>query len=46
MLCVHGVGLVQALNAMIKESTSDDVPKERRVEYMRYCIFQQQRIYE
>ncbi|KAI8120078.1 Odorant receptor 63a [Lucilia cuprina] len=39
VLCVHGVGLIQVLNAMIENSTSPEVPKERRVEYLRYCIF-------
>lgn len=28
------------------ESTSAEVPKERRVEYLRYCVRQYQRIYE
>ncbi|XP_037809227.1 odorant receptor 63a-like [Lucilia sericata] len=46
VLCVHGVGLIQVLNAMIENSTSPEVPKERRVEYLRYCIFQYQRIYD
>ncbi|XP_005178182.2 odorant receptor 63a [Musca domestica] len=44
VLSVHGVGLVKVLNMLIENSTSADVPKERRVEYLRYCIYQYQRI--
>ncbi|XP_037815402.1 odorant receptor 63a-like [Lucilia sericata] len=46
VLCVHGVGLIQVVNVMIEQSTSSDVPKERRVEYLRYCINQYQNTYE
>ncbi|KAM7358550.1 odorant receptor 63a-like isoform 2-T2 [Cochliomyia hominivorax] len=46
VLCVHGVGLVQVLNVMIESSTAPEVPKDKRVEYLRYCTFQYQRTYE
>ncbi|XP_037948638.1 odorant receptor 63a-like [Teleopsis dalmanni] len=38
VLCQHSVGLVDALKEMIKYSTSPLIPKQRRVEYLRYCI--------
>ncbi|KAM7358552.1 odorant receptor 63a-like [Cochliomyia hominivorax] len=46
VLCVHGVGLIESLNAIIEDSTSSNVPKARRIEYLRYCIRQQQRIFD
>ncbi|KAI8120080.1 Odorant receptor 63a [Lucilia cuprina] len=46
VLCVHGVGLIEVLNVMIEQSTSSDVPKERRVEYLRNCINLYQNTYE
>lgn len=46
VLCVHGVGLVQILNVIIEASTSPDVPKDRRLEYLRYCISQYQQTFE
>ncbi|KAM7357095.1 odorant receptor 63a-like [Cochliomyia hominivorax] len=46
VLCVHGVGLIQGLNAMIENSTTANVPRERRVEYLRHCIRLQQRIFD
>ncbi|XP_073837171.1 odorant receptor 63a [Musca autumnalis] len=46
VLSVHGVGLIKVLNMLIENSTAADVPKERRVEYLRYCIYQYQRVSE
>ncbi|XP_065362234.1 odorant receptor 63a-like [Calliphora vicina] len=46
VLCVHGVGLIQVLIVMIEKSTSPDVPKKKRVEYLRQCIFQCQRTFD
>ncbi|XP_046808398.1 LOW QUALITY PROTEIN: odorant receptor 63a-like [Lucilia cuprina] len=46
VLCVHGVGLIEVLNVMIEQSTSSDVVKERRVEYLRNCINLYQNTYE
>uniref|UniRef100_A0A1I8P741 Odorant receptor n=2 Tax=Stomoxys calcitrans TaxID=35570 RepID=A0A1I8P741_STOCA len=46
VLCVHAVGLVKVLIMLIENSTAPDVPKERRVEYLRYCIYQYQRVSE
>ncbi|XP_075160533.1 odorant receptor 63a [Haematobia irritans] len=46
VLCVHAVGLVKVLVMLIENSTAPDVPKERRVEYLRYCIYQYQRVTE
>ncbi|XP_034482326.1 odorant receptor 63a [Drosophila innubila] len=44
VLCLHTVGLMQSLSYMIECSTSALVPQERRVEYMRCCIYQYQRV--
>ncbi|XP_030372930.1 odorant receptor 63a-like [Scaptodrosophila lebanonensis] len=44
VLCAHGVGQIKALCYMIECSTSPLVPSERRVEYIRYCIYQYQRV--
>ncbi|XP_034107224.2 odorant receptor 63a [Drosophila albomicans] len=44
VLCQHGVGLMQSLSHMIECSTSSLVPQEMRVEYMRCCIYQYQRV--
>ncbi|KAH8372426.1 hypothetical protein KR093_011589 [Drosophila rubida] len=44
VLCQHGVGLMQSLSHMIECSTSTLVPQEVRVEYMRCCIYQYQRV--
>ncbi|XP_037948628.1 odorant receptor 63a-like [Teleopsis dalmanni] len=46
ILCVHGVGLINSLKAIVKHSTSMSIPKEQRVEYLRYCIFHYKRIYQ
>ncbi|KAH8235178.1 hypothetical protein KR032_009628 [Drosophila birchii] len=45
VLCLHSVGLMRSLNQMIGYSTSELVPRERRVQYLRCCIYQYQRIY-
>ncbi|KAH8296738.1 hypothetical protein KR054_010661 [Drosophila jambulina] len=44
VLCLHSVGLIRSLNQMIGYSTSELVPQERRVQYLRCCIYQYQRI--
>ncbi|KAH8379548.1 hypothetical protein KR009_005559 [Drosophila setifemur] len=44
VLCLHSVGLMKSLNQMIETSTSELVPSERRVEYLRCCIYQYQRV--
>ncbi|KAH8251063.1 hypothetical protein KR026_008538 [Drosophila bipectinata] len=44
VLCLHSVGLMESLNQMVKNSTSELVPPERRLEYLRCCIFQYQRV--
>ncbi|KAI8039241.1 hypothetical protein M5D96_007964, partial [Drosophila gunungcola] len=44
VLCLHSVGLIKSLNQMIDYSTSELVPPERRVEYLRWCIYQYQRV--
>ncbi|KAM8709796.1 hypothetical protein ACLKA7_016576 [Drosophila subpalustris] len=44
VLCLHSVGLMQSLSHMIECSTSSLVPPEHRVEYMRCCIYQYQRV--
>ncbi|XP_017000866.2 odorant receptor 63a [Drosophila takahashii] len=44
VLCLHSVGLMKSLNQMIELSTSELVPRERRVEYLRCCIYQYQRV--
>ncbi|KAH8327649.1 hypothetical protein KR074_006547 [Drosophila pseudoananassae] len=44
VLCLHGVGLMKSLNQMVQNSTSELVPPERRLEYLRCCIFQYQRV--
>ncbi|XP_016965124.1 odorant receptor 63a [Drosophila biarmipes] len=44
VLCLHGVGLMKSLNRMVELSTSELVPPERRVEYLRCCIYQYQRV--
>ncbi|XP_017090579.2 odorant receptor 63a [Drosophila bipectinata] len=44
VLCLHSVGLMESLNQMVQNSTSELVPPERRLEYLRCCIFQYQRV--
>ncbi|XP_034655704.1 odorant receptor 63a [Drosophila subobscura] len=44
VLCLHSVGLMESLNEMIAGATSSLVPPERRVEYLRCCIYQYQRV--
>ncbi|XP_017022903.1 odorant receptor 63a [Drosophila kikkawai] len=45
VLCLHSVGLIRSLNQMIGYSTTELVPRERRVQYLRCCIYQYQRIH-
>ncbi|XP_036336886.1 odorant receptor 63a-like [Rhagoletis pomonella] len=44
VFCKHACGIVRVLSLMLQHSTSPLVPAERRVEYLRYCIIQHQRI--
>ncbi|XP_039150077.1 odorant receptor 63a isoform X1 [Drosophila simulans] len=44
VLCLHSVGLVRSLNQMVEHATSELVPPDRRVEYLRCCIYQYQRV--
>ncbi|KAH8288053.1 hypothetical protein KR018_007598 [Drosophila ironensis] len=44
VLCLHSVGLMKSLNQMVECSTSPEVPSNRRVEYLRCCISQYQRV--
>ncbi|XP_001985310.2 odorant receptor 63a, partial [Drosophila grimshawi] len=44
VLCLHGIGLMKTLSYMIDCSTSPLVPQERRLEYLRNCIYQYQRV--
>ncbi|XP_017057777.1 odorant receptor 63a [Drosophila ficusphila] len=44
VLCLHSVGLMKSLNKMVSYSTSELVPPDRRVEYLRCCIYQYQRV--
>ncbi|XP_017137739.1 odorant receptor 63a [Drosophila miranda] len=44
VVCLHGVGLMESLSEMIAGATSPLVPPERRVEYLRGCIYQYQRV--
>ncbi|XP_020809757.1 odorant receptor 63a [Drosophila serrata] len=44
VLCLHSVGLIRSLNQMISYSTSELLPRDRRVQYLRCCIYQYQRI--
>ncbi|KAH8398839.1 hypothetical protein KR222_008583 [Zaprionus bogoriensis] len=44
VLCLHTVGLMQTLCHMIECSTSPQLPRQRRVEYLRCCIYQYQRV--
>lgn len=44
VLCLHAVGLMETLCYMIDCSTSEQIPRERRVEYLRCCIYQYQRV--
>ncbi|EDW70083.1 uncharacterized protein Dvir_GJ13602 [Drosophila virilis] len=44
VLCLHGVGLMKSLSHMIDCSTSPLVPQERRLQYIRCCIYQYQRV--
>ncbi|XP_023168131.2 odorant receptor 63a [Drosophila hydei] len=44
VLCMHGVGLMQSLTHMIEYATSPLIPQERRVPYLRHCIYQYQRV--
>ncbi|KAH8398806.1 hypothetical protein KR222_007497 [Zaprionus bogoriensis] len=44
VLCLHGVGLMQSLCHMIECATSELIPRERRVEFLRCCIYQYQRV--
>ncbi|EDW73581.2 uncharacterized protein Dwil_GK16574 [Drosophila willistoni] len=44
VLCLHSVGLMKSLIHMIESSTSSLVPPERRVQYLRCCIYQYQRV--
>lgn len=44
VLCLHCVGLMESLCHMIDCSTSELIPRKRRVEYLRCCIYQYQRV--
>ncbi|EDV39861.1 uncharacterized protein Dana_GF24255 [Drosophila ananassae] len=44
VLCLHSLGLIKSLNQMVQYSTSELVPPERRLEYLRCCIIQYQRV--
>lgn len=44
VLCLHGVGLMESLCQLIECSTSSQIPRKRRVEYLRCCIYQYQRV--
>ncbi|XP_039488040.1 odorant receptor 63a isoform X1 [Drosophila santomea] len=44
VLCLHSVGLMKSLNQMVEHATSELVPPDRRVEYLRCCIYQYQRV--
>ncbi|KAH8345736.1 hypothetical protein KR067_002853 [Drosophila pandora] len=44
VLCLHSLGLMESLNQMVQYSTSELVPPERRLEYLRCCIIQYQRV--
>ncbi|EDW19650.1 odorant receptor 63a [Drosophila mojavensis] len=44
VFCTHGVGLMHSLTHMIEYATSPLIPRERRVQYLRHCIYQYQRV--
>nr|AYN70672.1 odorant receptor 63a1-1 [Bactrocera minax] len=44
VLCQHAVGLVKVHNLLVLRATSAQIPVERRLEYLRYTIFNYQRI--
>ncbi|ALC43003.1 Or63a [Drosophila busckii] len=44
VLCLHCVGLMQSLCHMIECATASELPRELRVQYLRCCIYQYQRV--